>query len=326
MRFPDSKSYFKYIILLLIFFISSLSRNADSAIINITVSDFIFTPANVLAEVGDTVRWNWIGTRTHSTTCDGIFPGTLLPPGASAWDQTLNSGIPVFDYVITVSGTYNYVCSFYAPDMAGTIIADEPLPVELTDFVATTIKNEVILDWSTSGELNNARFDIQRIDVSKISDLNPEKLEFMTVGVLTGNGTINHIHNYRFRDRNLKSGVYLYRLRQVDFNSNFIYHFLGDEVVVGIPSVFILSQNYPNPFNPVTKINYDLPSDGFVNVSLFDISGKLVSTLINENKSAGYQTLEFNGAGFSSGVYYYRIEFKNENGTESITKKMLLVK
>lgn len=103
MRFPDSKSYFKYIILLLIFFISSVSRNADSAIINITVSDFIFTPANVLAEVGDTVRWNWIGTRTHSTTCDGIFPGTLLPPGASAWDQTLNSGIPVFDYVITVS-------------------------------------------------------------------------------------------------------------------------------------------------------------------------------------------------------------------------------
>ncbi|HMS34660.1 MAG TPA: T9SS type A sorting domain-containing protein [Ignavibacteria bacterium] len=326
MRFPNSKSHIKFKILFLIFFISLTSRNADSAIINITVSDFVFTPANVLADVGDTVRWNWIGTRTHSTTCDGSFPGTVLPPGASPWDQTLNSGIPVFEYIIQVAGTYSYVCSFHAPDMAGTIIADEPLPVELTDFVATTIKNEVILDWSTSGELNNARFEIQRIDVTKISDHNPKKLEFMTIGVLSGNGTINHIHNYRFTDRNLKTGIYLYRLRQVDFNSNFIYHFLGDEVVVGIPSVFNLSQNYPNPFNPVTKINYELPADGFVTVSLFDISGKLVSTLINENRSAGYQTLEFNGSGFSSGVYYYRIEFNNESGSESITKKMLLVK
>ncbi len=210
--------------------------------------------------------------------------------------------------------------------MAGTIIADEPLPVELTDFVATTIKNEVILDWSTSGEINNARFEIQRIDVTNIKDYNPQKLEFMTVGVLTGNGTINHIHNYRFRDRNLKTGVYLYRLKQVDFNSNYIYHFLGDEVVVGIPSVFSLTQNYPNPFNPVTKISYELPVDGFVKLTLYDISGKQAGILLNEFRNAGYQTVEFNGSGMSSGVYYYRLEFNSENNIQSMTRKMLLVK
>lgn len=326
MKVANSKYYSKVKLFLLLIMISLFSGKADSAIINITVSDFIFTPSNVLSEVGDTIRWNWIGTRTHSTTCDGIFPGTSLPPGAASWDQVMNSGIPVFQYVITVSGTYNYVCSFHAPSMAGTIIADEPLPVELTDFVATTIKNEVILDWSTSGEINNARFEIQRIDITNFKDFNPEKLEFMTVGVLTGNGTINHILDYRFRDRNLKTGIYLYRLRQVDFNSNYIYHLLGDEVVIGIPTKFNLSQNYPNPFNPVTKINYELPSDGFVNINLFDISGKEVASLVSEFRNAGYQSLEFNGSGFSSGVYYYRIEFKNENEFETITKKMLLVK
>jgi len=322
----NSKFSSKFKLLFLVVFIALTYRNAESVVINITVADFVFTPANVIATVGDTIRWTWIGTRAHTTTCDGIFPGTSLPPGAVAWDQALNSGIPVFEYIITLPGTYDYVCTFHAPDMAGTISADNPLPVELTDFVATTIKNEVILDWSTSGEINNDRFEIQRVDVSKMNDFNPEKLEFTTVGIMNGNGNINHIHNYRFRDRNLKTGIYLYRLRQIDFNSNYIYYLLSDEVVIGVPTKFSISQNYPNPFNPVTKINYELPNDGFVKISLFDISGKQVASLVNDYQNAGYQTAVFNGSGFSSGVYYYRVEFKNENNIESMTKKMLMIK
>ncbi len=309
-------------------------REARSTTINISVSDFVFAPSNVNVFVGDTVKWTWIGARAHTTTCDGLFPGTVLPAGAAPWDSPLNGGSPIFSYVIEVEGTYEYVCTFHSVsnNMVGTIVAETPLPVELTDFVATTIKNEVILDWATGGEINNEKFEIQRFTINNEKDLSLDlnldlnDLPFTTIGVLQGNGTSNEIHNYKYVDRNLKSGIYLYRLKQVDFNSNFIYHLLQNEVVIGIPNKFNLSQNYPNPFNPTTRINFELPENGIVSILLFDISGKVVSTILNTDISAGYQSVEVNGANLSSGVYYYRIDFRGENGSQTDTKRMMLIK
>jgi len=83
-----------------------------------------------------------------------------------------------------------------------------------------------------------------------------------------------------------------------------------------------LSQNYPNPFNPATKINYSLPKAGQVSIKVFDILGKEVTTLINEFQNAGSYDAVFNGANFSSGVYFYRIE----SGSFIDTKKMFLLK
>ncbi|MEO8665296.1 MAG: T9SS type A sorting domain-containing protein [Ignavibacteria bacterium] len=317
-----------YLILSVSFIVLS-GRDVNSAIVNITVSDFIFSPASVNVMVGDTVRWTWAGARAHTTTCDGLSPGTLLPPGASPWDATLDGGSPIFNYVVGVEGNYSYICLFHylSNNMVGTITAEAPLPVELTDFVATTIKNEVILDWATGGEINNERFEIQRISISSISkDLNPEELPFQTIGILHGNGTSSSVHNYKYIDRNLRTGIYLYRLKQVDYNSNFIYHLLHSEVVIGVPNKFHLSQNYPNPFNPVTHVNFELPEDGFVNISMFDISGKMVSTILNSGITGGYQSVEINGSDFSSGVYYYRIDFRSASGIVSETKKMMLIK
>ena len=88
------------------------------------------------------------------------------------------------------------------------------------------------------------------------------------------------------------------------------------------PLDFYLFQNYPNPFNPVTKIRYDLPSDGKVSIKIYDINGRLISTLVNENKTAGRYEMEFNGDNLSSGVYYYKIE----SGSFYKVRKMLLIK
>lgn len=85
---------------------------------------------------------------------------------------------------------------------------------------------------------------------------------------------------------------------------------------------FKLKQNYPNPFNPVTKINYSISKNGNVILSVFDSKGNLVKNLVNERKNAGEYSVEFNGNGLSSGVYFYRI---NVNGL-SETRKMTLVK
>lgn len=89
-----------------------------------------------------------------------------------------------------------------------------------------------------------------------------------------------------------------------------------------IPSQFAISQNYPNPFNPNTKITYSVPKQENVSLVVFDVAGKQVASLVNETKTAGLHTVDFNASNLSSGVYFYRINA----GEYSEVKKMMLVK
>ncbi|MCI0448202.1 MAG: T9SS type A sorting domain-containing protein [Chlorobi bacterium] len=90
-----------------------------------------------------------------------------------------------------------------------------------------------------------------------------------------------------------------------------------------VPLTFRLSQNYPNPFNPVTKINYELPKNSRVNLVIYDILGREVMRLVNnEFKEAGRYTVTFEAQNFASGVYFYRIEAVNFVQS----KKMVLIK
>jgi hypothetical protein len=113
------------------------------------------------------------------------------------------------------------------------------------------------------------------------------------VGFVNGNGNTLENSFYHFTDRGLIKGKYTYRLKQIDFNGNFEYHNLSNEVIVGLPEKFSLSQNYPNPFNPSTKINYDLPFDANVSLKVFDMTGREVITIVNEFKTAGYYVADF---------------------------------
>ena len=187
------------------------------------------------------------------------------------------------------------------------------LPVELSSFTSIINNRNVTLNWATSTETNNSVFEIERSVVNG---------SWSKVGNVAGNGTTLNGHSYSFTDRNLASGNYSYRLKQIDFNGNFEYFNLNNEVNIGIPAKFDLSQNYPNPFNPSTTINFDLPTDGKVSVKLFDMSGKEVAVLVNEIKTAGYYSVNFNASSLSSGVYFYNITADNFTAT----KKMMLVK
>jgi serine protease len=90
------------------------------------------------------------------------------------------------------------------------------------------------------------------------------------------------------------------------------------------PVAFSLSQNYPNPFNPSTVINYSIPSGGIVNLTVYDLLGKVVATLVNEEKPAGLHSVEFNSRelNLSTGVYFYTLKA----GGNASTKKLLLLK
>ncbi len=96
----------------------------------------------------------------------------------------------------------------------------------------------------------------------------------------------------------------------------------GENAQEGIVSTFSLDQNYPNPFNPRTMVSYQLPTDCFVTLKIFDVLGREVATLVNERKGAGRYSVEWKGENQPSGVYLYRIQA----GSFNETRKMILLR
>jgi len=261
--------------------------------------------------VGDTVTWQWVNG-SHNTTCDGVFPGTLLPPGATPWSAPINSSATSYSYAIEVEGEYDYVCTIHAPNMAGVIIV-VPLPVELTSFTASVNDGLVTLNWITATEKNNSGFEVQRKTVNSWED----------ISFIPGHGTTTVQNSYSYRDdiSSVQSPEIKYRLKQIDLNGTFEF---SSEVTVNriAPSDFSLMQNFPNPFNPSTQINYSIPQNTHVLVKVYDSNGSEVTTLVNENKESGNYAVNFNASRYSSGIYYYTITA----GSFSQTKKMILMK
>jgi len=95
---------------------------------------------------------------------------------------------------------------------------------------------------------------------------------------------------------------------------------INDESIM--PAKFSLYQNYPNPFNPTTAISFELSADSKVDLSVYDLSGRKVTTLVNDTKSVGYHTVNWDASEFSSGIYFYRLQV----GNFVDTKKMVFMK
>ncbi len=188
------------------------------------------------------------------------------------------------------------------------------LPVEMSVFNSSVSGRNVSLFWSVNSEINNSGFEIERAD-------NPN-YEWKRICFIQGKGSTTFPQNYSFVDRSLNTGVYIYRLKQIDYSGTFQYYYLNSEVMIGIPNKYNLSQNYPNPFNPVTIINYDLPKANNVILSLYDITGREVLSVVNERQEAGYYSVMIDGTGLSSGAYFYTLRTNDF----SSTKRMFLIK
>jgi photosystem II stability/assembly factor-like uncharacterized protein len=123
----------------------------------------------------------------------------------------------------------------------------------------------------------------------------------------------------------MEDGTYMY----VGTSGGSIFRRPLTEIILGvhnisteIPGDYTLSQNYPNPFNPVTNINFAIPKSSNVKIKVYDARGKEAATLLNEKMSAGSYRVDFDGADFSSGIYYYTLE--SDNFIQ--TKSMILLK
>ena len=201
------------------------------------------------------------------------------------------------------------------------------IPVELNSFTASANLNSVILEWSSATETNNMGFEIERassLPAGKAGSTSPLQ-GWMKIGFINGKGTTTDPQSYSFTDEALSPGLYIYRLKQTDFDGTFEYS-NEIEVTVSLPVNYALHQNYPNPFNPATTIEFSLPEKSNVRVSVYSVLGQLVKTLVNESIEAGYQKVTFDASELPSGTYIYQIRATSEGKTFVDSKKMMLIK
>lgn len=281
---------------------------------------------------------NWV--QVNSGLIDTLIT-SLTVSGANLFAGTFNGGVFVStnygdtwthvsvglpsDNIQTLGVNNDYLFSGFGS--SGVWRNSKIIPVELTSFTASAINKNVELNWSTATETNNQGFEIERFQNYNIAGLqNWEK-----IGFVPGSGTTTEIRTYSSTDENLSAGKYSYRLKQIDFDGSFNYsNEIEVEIVENIPTVFSLKQNYPNPFNPSSTIRFDIPTGSYVVLKVYDILGKEVATLVNEELVPGSYETTFDGAGLSSGVYFYRINVSDPStgsGQGFVqTKKLLLQK
>jgi len=204
----------------------------------------------------------------------------------------------------------------------GISINSMVVPVELASFKAEVSTRDVSLTWITVSESNNYGFEIHR--------KTQQETTWQIVDFVQGHNTSNIPHIYSYTDCNLVPGIYFYRLKQIDSNgasefSNII------EVNVAIPDRFALEQNFPNPFNPGTTIKYQIPAmvenNATVNLTIYNLVGSKVKTLISTEQSPGYHKTFWDGKDeqgnvVPTGMYVYRICV----GKNVATKRMVLMK
>ncbi|MSR83234.1 MAG: T9SS type A sorting domain-containing protein, partial [Candidatus Latescibacteria bacterium] len=202
---------------------------------------------------------------------------------------------------------------------------DVPVPAELAIFAGqvTTDKN-VLLQWSVVSQSNNLGWEVYR---------STDKARFEKVGeMVLGAGTSDELVSYSFTDSGYPAvdAVYYY-LKQIDLSghtarSSVIEVLLSPAQV--LPTANELKQNFPNPFNPETTITFDLKANTVVELSIYDMTGQHIRTLVNgQALSAGNYSYHWNGfddsgAKVGSGIYLYHLQ----SGEFTSVKKMTLLK
>ncbi len=193
-----------------------------------------------------------------------------------------------------------------------------PLPVELSSLSARSENGTILIEWITESETDNLGFQIYRSTTAE----GPWHL--ITPEIIPGSGNSNSQRVYQYTDRSAQSGAtYYYRL--VDINS------AGEQSIHSAisatlhhPETVALAQNYPNPFNPETRIRFSLPKAGQTELSIYNIQGERVRTLVSSRLEAGIHTVRWDrrddsGRSVSSGIYFYSLDTSETRVSKKMT-------
>ncbi|MGE5499252.1 MAG: T9SS type A sorting domain-containing protein [Syntrophothermus sp.] len=258
------------------------------------------------------------GKDSHSKSFDVSFTSAadLHLTGASAGNHNFD-GIPIAGITSDFDGE---VRNEAIPYIGADEVISTPLPVELASFSAALSGTSVILKWCTATEVSNYGFDVER--TSGIEG----NAEWTKIGFVKGHGNSNSPVIYVFTDNHPLNSKNIYRLKQIDTDGKYkFYDAVSAEV--SFSGKVSLAQNVPNPFNPATSIKFQIPFSTGVTIKIYDLLGREIATLMNEEKAAGSYIAYWNGRdsygqNASSGVYFYKLTA----GSSSETRKMNLLR
>ena len=202
----------------------------------------------------------------------------------------------------------------------GSSQGDYSLPVVISEFKVSQNRNDVLIEWATESEIENQGFILERSCDDTPSEW-VEVTSYLTNNNLKGQGNTSEKTTYRYIDRSVEAGKrYSYRLFSVDYSGSlelleFNSIITHEELV---PEEFTVLPAYPNPFNPTTTIKYSIPENAHINISIFDIRGREVATLINSTQNAGWHTVQWNalnndGQSVSTGMYLCVVRIPEES-------------
>ena len=193
-------------------------------------------------------------------------------------------------------------------------IADLALPVELAFFQATVVDEKILLEWVTQTEVDNLGFIIQR---RQSSEPWAEIASFQTDPALLGQGYSTVPTFYEYYDDTVEPHqMYFYRLGDVDASGSIRFHepiqvTLGADVHIAeqVPHQVQCFPAYPNPFNPETRLDFTIPQRAFVDIQIFDVRGRRITSLASGMYGAGLHTVSWDGHDetgnlVSSGLYF----------------------
>lgn len=243
------KMYFLFSLLVLF-----CSLNAHAVTRNVSVSDFVFTPATMTVNIGDVVQWNWV-SGGHTTT------SMAIPAGAAAWNSPITSNSTTFSYTVTTAGTYNYVCTPHAPSMAGSFTAVAAMPLELRSFSGKVTGSGNLLNWETITEK-----DVQ----SHIVERSADGRQWAEVGRRSGSANSIVSIQYELEDLRPFNQTY-YRLRSVDFDGKMAF-----SKVIVLGEKLSITSAFPNPTTDQITVQFVSMAPESMRLNVIDITGRLV--------------------------------------------------
>jgi len=308
--------------------------NSGRAVTRLGFTDEAGTAQSGTGPGGNTVTFAHLNSEASLTGAEFKVPFSELG-GFAGGEVTADQNLQVFAVIVSATG---YFSNETIPG-DGTQIADsetdgpgnpgnnaqwdayaggpyhtggDGLPVELATFEGRTDEDRVVLQWQTASETNNAEFRIQRRD-------GREGGSWQTIGNVEGAGTTTSGQSYRFADTDLPYAAdsLTYRLKQVDTDGT---THLTEAVTVtrsAIKDVELL-KTYPNPVQQRATVRYAVPERQEVTLRLYDILGRQVQTVVNEDQEGRHQR-NLDVSGLASGVYFLRLRAGGTVRTRKLT-------
>ncbi|MBN1481830.1 T9SS C-terminal target domain-containing protein [candidate division KSB1 bacterium] len=209
-------------------------------------------------------------------------------------------------------------------------LQDFPLPVEMSVYSANIENNTAVVKWRTESELNNLGFNVYR------SENEESGFVRLTGELIRGQGSTSTPHDYQYIDKSILPKVdYWYAIETISLDglSTFYGPFpatVSSAIASGTPEMpvnFMLRQNYPNPFNPETQIRYELSAASDVKLTIYDILGNEIVSLVDGHQVAGRYSVAWdgtarNGQRLESGIFIYELRA----GEQVFYHKMTMIK